>query len=71
MKFRNFVLFLFLIYETFFYLVTGKTNEEKNDCTKFFNFMLKDNKDYSSEDCCLKQGIRIHCEDGYITIINL
>ena len=69
MKFGNFISFLFLIFETFFYLVSGKTNqEEKNDCTKFNNFINGDNKIYSDE-CC--SDFRIKCKDGYITSIDM
>jgi len=68
MKFGNFVPLLFLIYETSFYLVMGQTiNEEKNDCTKLYNFLYGDNKLYSMEDCCSK--LRINCYQGYITEI--
>ena len=69
MKFGNFVLFLFLIYETSFYLVTGKTSEEKNDCTKLYNLVRGDNKVYSLTDCCLESGVK--CENGYITKLEL
>jgi len=40
MKFGNFVIYLFLFYETLFYLVIGQTViEEKNDCTKLYDFL--------------------------------
>jgi len=53
MKFRIFVALLFLIYETFFYFVIGQTinNEIKSDCTKLYNFLNKDSKDYY-RNCC-------------------
>jgi len=65
MKFEIYV-FLLLIYEAFF--VKGQTiNDEKNDCTKYYNFMLGNNKDYSADDCCREYAIK--CKDGYITDI--
>jgi len=69
MKFINFVSFLLLIYEASFYLVIGQTiNNEKNDCTKLYNFARKDNKVYAIGECCSEPGIR--CSDtGYITNI--
>ena len=68
MKFEYFILYLFLIYGAFFYLVAGQTvNEEKSDCTKLYNFMNGDNKDYG-DSCCSDLGIK--CNNGYITVIN-
>jgi len=65
MKFGKFSSFLFLTYEASFYLVRGKANtEEKNDCTKFYNFIKENNKIYSVNDCCSEPGIS--CENGYI-----
>jgi len=69
MKFGNYLSFLFLIYETTFYLVTGQfVNGEKNDCTKFYNFIRGDDKVYSNDECCSESEITgIYCENGYIT----
>jgi len=67
MRFENFILYLFLIYVTSFYMVTGQTvNEEKSDCTKYYNFKNGDTKDYG-DSCCSDLGIR--CNDGYISVI--
>jgi len=61
--------FLLLVYETFFCLVSGQScNEDKNDCTKLYNFLRGDHEIYSSNDCCAEKGIV--CEDGYIVNIN-
>jgi len=69
MKFGNFVSFLFLIYETSFYLAKGQTtNGEINDCTILYNFVRGDNKVYKDE-CCSEYGIV--CENGYITNISM
>jgi len=69
MKFESFVAILYLIYETF-YLVKGQViNEEKNDCTKLYNYIRGDNKTYSIEECCSEDGII--CNNGYITTIEL
>jgi len=43
-------------------------NEEKNDCTKYYNFIRGDNKVYSIDKCCSESAII--CENGYITNIN-
>jgi len=65
MKFGIFLPFLFLIYETSFYLVKGQTsNEGKSDCTLLFNFLNGDSKDYSN-DCCKVAGITCD-KEGYI-----
>ncbi len=69
MKFGNSLIFLFfVICETTFYLTTAQTvNEEKNDCTKFYNFIRGDNVVYSADACCSEFAIQ--CENGYITNI--
>jgi len=71
MKFRNFVVFLFSIYEISFNLVVGQTtNVGKSDCTVLFNYIRGDNKDYAS-DCCLNGNNIIACDnEGYITYFN-
>jgi len=52
-----------------FVLETGTAmNEEKNDCTKFYNFIRGDNKVYSIDECCSENDVT--CENGYITEIN-
>jgi len=66
MKFGGFIAFLFLIYETSFYLVTGKTTD-KSDCTKLYNFIKNDTEDYSNS-CCSDPAIFCD-EDGHITFI--
>jgi len=72
MIFENFVIFLFLIFETSFYLVRGQTNnEEKSDCTKFYNFVHGNTLDYSNS-CCLgtDNKYEISCDsDGFIQSI--
>jgi len=69
MRFRKLVSLLCITYETSLYLVEGQTiDEEKNDCTKLYNFVRGDNEIYSSEDCCSESGIK--CENGNITFIN-
>jgi len=67
MKVLNFIAILFLIYETSFYLVKGQTvGQEKNDCTKIYNFMFIDKNIYDN-NCCF-QDARIECDnEGYIT----
>jgi len=68
MEFGKFITFLFLIYETSFYLVTGQST--KSDCTKLYNFLKKDSKDYSNSCCENVQGV--NCDkDGYITHLSL
>jgi len=64
MKFGNFA-FLFLIYKLSFYLVIGQAiDKEKSDCTKLYNFLNGDSKDYSNS-CCNKSDV--DCDDeGYI-----
>jgi len=42
-------------------------NEEKNDCTKYYNYIRGDNKIYSIDECCSEHSIK--CEDGFITKI--
>jgi len=65
MKFCFFSIYLFLIIEISFNLVKGLAiTEEKNDCTKFYNFIRGDNKIYFKEECCKEKSIT--CEDGYI-----
>jgi len=62
MKFGNFIILLYLIS---FYLVIGETiNEEKSDCSKLYNFINGDDKDYSN-NCCSDTGVK--CDSGYIT----
>jgi len=69
MKFESYISLLYIIIETFFYLVTGQIiNEEKNDCTKYYNFIRGDEKDYLIDDCCSEHDVT--CENGYITQIN-
>jgi len=70
MIFRKIVVFLFLIYETCFSLVTGKTNnQEKNDCTKLYNFINGDSNYYDNEICCSSKvnGIECDYEGNFIT----
>ena len=65
MKFGILSIFLLLIIEISSNLVKGKAiTEEKNDCTKFLNFIKGDNKSYSIYSCCLQPGVA--CKDGYI-----
>jgi len=66
MKFGKFVVLLFLLYENSFYIVTGQTiNEEKNDCTKFYNFINGDSLDYDIKSCCSLS--EINCDyEGHI-----
>jgi len=66
MKFGNFSTILFIIIEISFNFVKGKAiTEEKNDCTKFYNFKRGDNKIYSIDECCSENAVT--CENGYIT----
>jgi len=68
MKFGKFIVLFFLIYETSFYLVRAQmNNEEKNDCTKLYNYINGDSKVYDNS-CCSDQDISLMCDDeGYIT----
>jgi len=69
MEFGGLVTSLFVIFEAFFYLVTGQTvNIEKSDCTKFSNFLYGDSRDYSNT-CCSDPGI-VCDNDGYIKAIS-
>jgi len=70
MKFRKFIAILYLIYETFFYLVTGQTNnEEINDCTKFYNFLSNNSTYYDSDVCCSNKlrGVTCDYEGNFIS----
>jgi len=69
MKILRFVTFLFLIYGISFYSVIGQTNnKEESDCTKFYNFIYGDTKDYG-DSCCSDPGIT--CDnDNYIKDIH-
>jgi len=72
MKYRKFIVSLLLIYETTFYIVTGQTDiEEKNDCTKFNNFINGDSKYYDNDICCsesdLIYGIECDYEGNFIS----
>jgi len=70
MKYLKFVTFLFIIYETSFYLVKGQTsNKEKNDCTKLMNFINNDVLNYDDNRCCLHKSV-IKCENEYITFLD-
>jgi len=70
MKLSSFLLFLYLIFESFFYLVIGqKIKNEKSDCTKLYNFLNGDTKDYGN-DCCTSSDGFFECDsEGYITLI--
>jgi len=70
MKFGNFIIFfLFSIREISFYLVRGQTNnKEKSDCTKLYNIINRDSKNYFNS-CCEDDGIECDNE-GYITYFN-
>jgi len=70
MKILRFVASLSLINKPSFYLVTGqinynRINYEKSDCTKLYNFINRDSKDYANS-CCSDFGIECDVE-GYIT----
>jgi len=67
MKFGKFIAFLFLIYKNRFYLVKGQSiNEDKNDCTNFYNYISGDFKYYDNKSCCSLS--EIDCDYvGYIT----
>jgi len=71
MYFEKFIVLLFLIYETSFYMVIGQMiNEEKSDCTKLYNFLNGDSQDYSL-DCC-SDNPKVKCDnEGYITYFSL
>jgi len=69
MNFGNFITFLYLIYEISFNLVIGQAiNNEKNDCTKLYNFLRGDSIDYSIESCCNNVPGVVCDDEGYITI---
>lgn len=42
--------------------------DENNDCTKYYNFIHRDNEIYSSLECCTDYGIS--CSDKHITYID-
>jgi len=68
MKFGVFVTFLFLVFDTSFYMVIGQETI-KSDCTILYNFINNDDKDYGN-DCCLNYQA-IECDDnGYIKSIH-
>jgi len=65
MNFRIFNILLFLISIQF---VTGqKNNKEKNDCTKLYNYLKGDSKDYTSKSCCNDDGIDCDLEGHLLT----
>jgi len=65
MDYLIFIASLLLIYESSVYLVFGQTIKEKNDCTKFYNYLNGDSKEYDKNSCCTER--KIDCdEDGYI-----
>jgi len=69
MKFGIFLTFLFLIYETSFYLVSGQTNDNRSDCTKLYNFLKGDDVDYANNCCTNTPGL--NCDnEGFITTFN-
>jgi len=71
MKLRKFVAFLFLVHGTSFYFVRGQTaTNEKTDCTKYYNYLYEDDKDYNNT-CCITDGYEyIKCDyENYITRI--
>jgi len=71
MKFSGFFSLLFIIFEiTFIYSVKGQIfNREKTDCTKLYNFIIGNNKDYGNS-CC--SGHNVECDaEGYITELTL
>jgi len=70
MKFEKFVKFLFIIYKLSYYLVIGQIIEkEKSDCTKLYNFLNGDSKDYSNS-CC--STVKVTCDnENYITVVSL
>jgi len=69
MKFENFKAFLFfLFYEISYNLVIGQTIGKKSDCTKLYNFINGDSKNYSN-NCCSESEIKCDNE-GYITSFN-
>jgi len=66
MKFGKFVVFLFLIYEAFFYLAIGQTiNNDKTDCTKLYNYINGNFENYSN-NCCGKEYVEKCDDEGYI-----
>jgi len=63
MKFGTFLAFLFLIYGTSFYLVTGQLiDDERSDCTKLMNFINGDSKDYANS-CCSGELAKAKCDN--------
>jgi len=76
-KFGKVLLFLFfLIYETSFSLVIGKTvNEEKTDCAKLSPFVQglpQDNSNSCCDDTGNASSLEIECDDkGYFTSLEM
>ena len=68
MKVLIFVASLFLVYETSFHLVLGQTIEFINDCTKLFNFIYGDSREYG-RSCCDSNAIECN-KKGFITSFN-
>jgi len=69
MKFGEFIPFLYLIYQSTFYLVIGQTvNNEKSDCTKLYNVINGDSKNYGNK-CCSNKLIKCNNE-GYIKLFS-
>jgi len=67
MTLLKFVIFLFLIYETSFYLVKGQTIvQEKNDCTKLYNYLLETDQYYNDSVCCSNNENILCDNEGYI-----
>jgi len=70
MKFLIYAVSLFFICKTSFYMVIGQTvNGEINDCTKLYNYLYGDSKEYDKNSCCNESGIECDNE-GYITNID-
>jgi len=69
MKFEGFVTFLLFLYiEISYNLVIGQAIKNKSDCTKLYNFINGDSKNYY-DNCCLES--EIECDnEGYITSFN-
>jgi len=71
MKFLEFITSMFLLYSTSLNLVKGKpSDEEKNDCTKLYNF--KNGSSIDMDDICCKENVGIgvvECDDeGYVKV---
>jgi len=71
MKFGNFLIFLFLIYTTSFYLVKGQANNGgKSDCTLLYNFINGDDVDYSN--VCCSETKKVTCDkNGNIIFVSV